>query len=248
MKDTCAVVTGAGSGIGRAIALAFASRGVKVVAADINETGGHETVAAAKRSGGDAVFVRADVSSEADVQGLMAAAVKSYGRIDYAVNNAGIEGTQAPTDAFTVENWSHIIAVNLTGVFLCMKHELQHMKTQRSGSIVNMSSIAGLVGFRNLCAYTASKHGVIGLTKAAALEYATAGVRVNAVCPGVIMTAMVERFAAANPAYFKSIEAAHPMGRTGTPAEVAEVVVALCSSAAFVTGQALAVDGGYTAQ
>lgn len=248
MAQKSVVITGAGSGIGRATAVAFAARKAGVVVCDVDERGGRETVDQIKQAGNDAVFVRADVTQEQDVQALVSATVKAYGRLDYAVNNAGIEGPQALTNDFALEQWSRVVGINLTGVFLCMKHELAHMRQQKSGAIVNMSSIAGLVGFASFCAYTASKHGVLGLTKAAALEVAPLGIRINAVCPGVIMTPMVERAAAENPAYMAAIKAAHPMGRTGKPEEIAEIVVALCENAAFVTGQALAVDGGYTIQ
>lgn len=248
MKDHCVVVTGAGSGIGRATAQAFAARGANVVVSDVAEPGGNDTVALIKRAGGNAAFIRADVAVEKDVQALVAAAIGTFGRLDFAVNNAGIEGPQAAVHDYSPEHWARVIGINLTGVFLCMKYELAHMREKRAGAVVNVASIAGLVGFANFPAYTASKHGVVGLTKAVALEVAPLGIRVNAVCPGVILTPMVERAGRENPAYMQAIKAAHPMGRTGTPEEVAEFIVSLCAGAGFVTGQALAIDGGYTAQ
>ena len=173
----------------------------------------------------------------------------TYGRIDYAFNNAGIEGASAPTHECTEENWERTIGVNLKGTWLCMKHEIQHMLKQGKGAIVNCASIAGLVGFQGLPVYVASKHGVVGLTKTAALEYAKSGIRVNAVCPGVIKTNMVDRITGKEKEVEKQFENMEPVGRMGQPEEVAEAVIWLCSDAAsFVTGDAMAVDGGWTAQ
>jgi NAD(P)-dependent dehydrogenase (short-subunit alcohol dehydrogenase family) len=249
LAEKVALVTGAGSGIGRATALAFAREGAKVVVSDIVTEGGRETVRLIQSGGGNAVFVEADVSKTAEVEALIQQAVAAYGRIDCAHNNAGIEGQAARIIDDTDDNWDRVIAINLTGVRLCMKYEIRQMLAQRGGAIVNTASGAGLVGIRGSSAYVASKHGVIGLTKTAALEYAKTGIRVNAVCPGVIQTPMVERITQAAPRAAEALTALHPMGRTGKPEEIAEAVVWLCSEAAsFVTGHALSVDGGYVTQ
>src|SRR5713101_5871674 len=240
-----ALVTGAGSGIGRASALAFSREGAKVIVADVVVEGGEETVSMIKKTGGEALFVRADVSKATEVATLISTAVATYGRLDCAHNNAGIEGAAATTVECTEESWDHIITINLKGVWLCMKYEIPQMLKQGAGAIVNTSSGAGLIGLPRSGAYVASKHGVVGLTKTAALEYAKAGIRVNAVCPGVIDTPMVQRI----PELIEAFTAAEPIGRLGKPEEIAEAVVWLCSDAAsFVTGHAMAVDGGYVAQ
>jgi NAD(P)-dependent dehydrogenase (short-subunit alcohol dehydrogenase family) len=245
-----ALVTGGASGIGRATALVFAKQGAKVVVADVSTQGGEETVRMIEDAGGEALFVKTDVSRTHDVEAMVSKTVETYGRLDHAFNNAGIEGAQAPTAEYPKEAWDRVISINLTGVWLCMKYEIQQMLKQEGGTIVNMSSILGKVGFANSPAYEASKHGVIGLTKAAALEYATAGIRVNAVCPGFIETPMLERAGIlADPELREQIVNLHPVKRLGTPEEVAKAVLWLCSDAAsFVTGHALLVDGGYVAQ
>ena len=254
VKGKVALVTGGASGIGRATALAFAREGAKLIIADMNEDGGHQTVHLITEKGGEAIFVKTDVSRAVEVQALLSKAVETYGRLDCAHNNAGISGFGIAGDAYTLtaeypeERWHQVIAVNLTGVWLCMKYELQQMLRQGSGAIVNTASGAGLVGSRGISAYVASKHGVVGLTKTAALEYAQQGIRVNCVCPGYIQTPMTER-GLSDPEQKAQIVSREPIGRVGTPEEVAEAVVWLCSDAAsFVTGHAMAVDGGYVAQ
>ena len=249
MQDKVALVTGASSGIGRATALVFAREGAKVVVADLNLVGGEETVQLVKAAGGEAVFVQTDVSQAASVEALVNTTVETYGRLDCAHNNAGVEGVLSRTAEHTEEDWEPVIRINLKGVWLCMKYEIPRMLQQGGGAIVNTSSGAGLIGVKRMPAYVASKHGVIGLTKTAALEYAKSGIRVNAVCPGVIQTAMVERVTGKRPDVLDKMIAAEPVGRSGQPEEIAEAVVWLCSDAAsFVTGHAMAVDGGAVAQ
>ena len=248
-ENKVALVTGGGSGIGRACALAFAREGAKVVVADVMERGGEETVQMIREAGGESIFVKTDVSKAADVEALVKRAVDTYGRLDCGINNAGIEGINAPTADYTEENWNRVININLKGVWLCMKYEIPEMQKQGGGAIVNMASVAGLVGFQGMPAYCASKGGIIQLTKVAALEYAKAGIRVNAVCPGVIRTPMVERLTGGNPETEAQFTVMEPVGRMGTPEEIAESVVWLCSDAAsFVTGHPMVVDGGLTAQ
>lgn len=242
-----ALVTGASGGIGRATALGFAREGAKVVVSDVNVAGGEETVAMIKEKGGEAIFVRADVSKEADVKALVAAAVENYGRLDCAFNNAGVNDIRK--NEWDEEVFDFSLAINLKGVMLCMKHEIEQMLKNGGGAIVNTSSINGLVGNPSQPGYTSSKHGVIGLTRTAALRYAREGVRVNAVCPGVIETAMTQQILDINPDYRKIMEGLAPIGRFGQPEEVAEAVLWLCSSrASFVTGHPLAVDGGAVSQ
>ncbi len=249
LDNKIALVTGAGSGIGRATALVFAREGARVVVSDIVVEGGQETVQQIEAAGGEAIFVKADVSKAADVEALITQTVETYGRLDCAFNNAGIEGGVKPTIDCTEEEFDRTIAVNLTGVWLCMKYEIQQMLSQGGGAIVNTASAAGLVGFPGLPDYVASKHGVVGLTKTAALEYAKSGIRVNAVCPGVIQTPMVERGAQLSPGFDELAVSMEPVGRFGQPAEVGEAVVWLCSDAAsFVTGIPMQVDGGLVAQ
>ncbi|HUZ60137.1 MAG TPA: SDR family oxidoreductase [Hanamia sp.] len=246
-QDKVAIVTGGSFGIGRAAAIAFAEKGAKVVIADWVED--NETLNAIKSAGGDAIFIKCDVSSDESVRAMVDKTIAQYGRLDYAFNNAGVEGLSAPTHECTNENWDKTIAVNLKGVWLCMKYEIPHMIKQGKGAIVNNASIAGLVGFVNIPAYVASKHGILGLTKNAALEYAKSGIRVNAVCPGVIKTAMIDRFTGKDKVVEKQFESMEPVGRMGQPEEVAEAVIWLCSDAAsFVTAHPMAVDGGWVAQ
>ena len=246
-----ALVTGAASGIGRACAQLFAKEGASVVASDVTLEGGQQTVRLIEEDGGEAFFVETDVSKAAQVEALVGRAVEAYGRLDYAFNNAGIEGRMATNTAdYPEEEWDRVIAINLKGVWLCMKNEIPQMLSQGAGSIVNNSSVEGLVGLEGTSAYAASKHGVVGLTKTAALEYAQSGIRVNAVCPGLIRTPMVERYTkgdAETEAQWAAIF--EPVGRMGSSEEVAEAVVWLCSEAAsFVTGHAMAVDGGFLAR
>jgi NAD(P)-dependent dehydrogenase (short-subunit alcohol dehydrogenase family) len=246
-ENKVAIITGGSFGIGRAAAIAFAARGAKVVIADWIEDS--ETLTAIKSNGGEAIFVRCDVSKDADVKNMVDKAVSQFGRLDFAFNNAGIEGLSAPTHECSEENWDKTIGINLKGVWLCLKYEIMQMLKTGGGAIVNNASIAGLVGFVNIPAYVASKHGVIGLTKNAALEYAKAKIRVNVVCPGVIRTPMIDRFTGKNKEVEKQFESMEPVGRLGQPEEVAETVMWLCSDASsFVTGDAIPVDGGWTAQ
>ena len=251
LEGKISLVTGAGSGIGRATSLVMAREGATIVVSDINADGGEETVSAIKEAGGDGMFVHADVSRPGDVAALIGQVVAAYGRLDCAHNNAGVEGFMAGRlHEYPEEDWDRLINVNVKGVWLCLKHEIPQMMQQGGGAIVNTASAAGLVGSRRLSAYVASKHAVVGLTKAAALEYARDGIRVNAVCPGIIDTPMVRRLAGGREAdYEATISVRQPIGRLGTPEEIAESVTWLCSEAAsLVTGLAMAVDGGFTAQ
>jgi NAD(P)-dependent dehydrogenase (short-subunit alcohol dehydrogenase family) len=247
LADKVALVTGGSSGIGRATALAFAREGAKVVIADIAVEGGEETVRMIKEAGGDAIFVQTDVRRAEEVEALINLAVETYGRIDCAFNNAGIAGkTEAPIADYPEEEWLEVLSTNLTGVWLCMKYEIRQMLKQGGGVIVNNASAAGLLGFPGRSPYGASKHGVLGITKTAALEYAQAGIRVNAVCPGWIQTPMIQE-ALDDPERGPQIVASEPLGRVGTSEEVAEAVVWLCSDkASFVIGHGMVIDGGLT--
>ncbi len=250
MHSKVVVVTGAGSGIGQATAILFAQAGAKVVVSDIGTEHGEATVSMIEGMGGVASFVRCDVAEVAAVKALIETTIKLHGRLDYAFNNAGIEGTPALTGAYPEEVWTRVIAVNLTGVYLCMRYELEQMAKQGYGAIVNNASILGTVGFPTACAYVAAKHGVLGLTKTAAAEYAAQGIRVNAVCPGFIETPMLERGGIhQDQAIYDMIVSRQPIGRLGRADEVARLVRWLCSDeASFVTGSSVLVDGGYTTQ
>jgi NAD(P)-dependent dehydrogenase (short-subunit alcohol dehydrogenase family) len=240
-----ALVTGASGGIGRATAIGFAMSGAIVLVADVNEAGGNETVALIKASGGTAMFQHCNVADGNDVKALVARAVSEFGRLDFAHNNAGINSVMA--NEYDDEIWARSIAINLTGVMLCMREEAEVMLKQGGGAIVNTASINGLVGNPSQPAYVAGKHGVVGLTRHAALKHARAGIRVNAVCPGVIETPMTDSVAA-NPEIRKIMENMTPMGRMGQPEEIASAVLWLCSDqASFVTGHAMVIDGGATA-
>tara|TARA_R110002110_G_scaffold5179_6_gene26624 strand:+ start:2854 stop:3624 length:771 start_codon:yes stop_codon:yes gene_type:complete len=247
------VITGAAAGIGRATALCFAAEGAQVVVSDIDRDGGAETVTLIEKAGGKAILVPADVSKPVDVSALIDHAVSTYGKIDCAVNNAGIEGKIAPFAQQPDDNFDAIISVNLKGTFLCLKAEIAAMLKSGGGTIVNLSSVAGLIGFPGLSPYVASKHGVVGLTKNAALEYAKSGIRVNAVCPGGIDTRMLDSLAeqatGGAQTTAEMMDPLHPIGRIGTPQEVAELIVWLCSPrASFVTGAIVPVDGGFVSQ
>ncbi|CCQ33838.1 3alphaor 20beta-hydroxysteroid dehydrogenase protein [Halorhabdus tiamatea SARL4B] len=246
LQDGVAIVTGGSTGIGAATAKRFADEGASVVVADVNVEDGEDTVAEIVDAGGEATFVEVDVTDPAEVEAMVETAVDTYGGLDFAVNNAGIEGENEPTSDQPLDNWEQVIDVNLKGVFVGMQAEIDAMLEDGGGAIVNMSSIAGQVGFPNLTPYVASKHGVIGLTKTASLEYSEAGVRVNAICPGVIETPMVE---ATDQASIEQTIAATPIGRLGEPSEIGDAAVWLCSEeASFVTGESLVIDGGYVSQ
>lgn len=244
-----ALVTGGSSGIGRATARAFAREGYTVVIADVHEEAGRTATSECEQTGATCRFIQCDVSDEASVQLLVAEVVSSFGRLDAAFNNAGIEGQTGVIGDCTTSNFDHIISVNLRGLFFCLREELQQMTKQESGgAIVNCASLAGLVGYAGIPAYVASKHGVIGLTRNAALEYARQNIRVNAVCPGAIETPMLERLMS-SAVDRTTLEQLEPVGRLGKPEEIAEAVLWLCNPAAsFVTGNAMAVDGGWTAR
>ena len=243
-----ALVTGAANGIGRATAQAFASEGLKVVVSDVDVAGGEQTVELIRQAGGEALFVRCDVSRDAEVQALMTRVIGAYGRLDYAFNNAGIEIEKGRLNEGSEAEFDAIMGVNVKGVWLCMKYQLPLLMAQGGGAIVNTASVAGLGAAPKMSIYSASKHAVIGLTKSAAIEFAKKKVRVNAVCPAVIDTDMFRRAYEADPKKGEFAAAMHPVGRIGKVEEVAAAVLYLCSDdAAFTTGQALAIDGGVTA-
>jgi NAD(P)-dependent dehydrogenase (short-subunit alcohol dehydrogenase family) len=248
LEGKVSLITGGGSGIGKASALAFAREGSKVVVADVNVEGGEQTVRLIQDTGGEATFVRADVANSSDVSDMVSHAVQTYNRLDCAFNNAGISGGRGRIHEYTEDDWSRVLNINLTGVWLCMKYEIIQMLNQGGGAIVNTASVMGLVGGSRSPAYGATKHGVVGLTKTGAVDYAQESIRINAVCPGYIRTPMIEQGILSDPVAEERVVSRHPMHRLGTPEEIAEAVVWLCSDAAsFVTGHAMTVDGGYVA-
>jgi NAD(P)-dependent dehydrogenase (short-subunit alcohol dehydrogenase family) len=248
-EEKVALVTGAGSGIGRATALSFASEGAKVVIDDINVDGGEETLRMIKSAGGEAIFVEANVSKAAEVEALVRKAIEAYGRLDCAYNNAGVGEPLKRIHKTTEDNWDRVMATNLKGVYLCMKYEIPHMLKQGKGAIVNTSSLAGLKGLSGQAAYVASKHGVVGLTKSAAIEYATLGIRINCICPGVINTPLIAPNMKDRPHVEKGYIDMEPIGRLGKPEEIAAAVLWLCSDeASFAIGSIFSVDGGVVAR
>ena len=248
-KDAVALVTGAATGIGLETALAFAQAGCRVVLSDRDAARGAEAAERLRAAGHDTQFIACDVADAEQVAALHRRIAETWGRLDAACNNAGIEGEIAPTGEASLANFDRVINVNLRGVFACMHEQIRLMLPRRHGAIVNIASVAGLVGFAGLPAYCASKGGVVQLTRAAAVEYSEQGIRVNAICPGVIRTEMIDRITHKEPSVEAQYAAMHPMNRMGTPREIADTVVWLCSpQAGFVTGQALAVDGGLVAR
>ena len=249
LEGKVAAVTGSGSGIGEAVAMALAREGARVIVAEINPESGQATVEEIGRQGGEATFVKTDVTREADAEALVKAAVSTYGRLDCAVNNAGIEGESAFTADCTPENFERVLSINLMGVFLGLRHQIPQMLSQGGGSIVNVASTMGLVATPDVPAYVASKHAVIGLTKSTALGTVQEGVRVNAVCPGNTDTPLIKAWAGRNPEGYEWLMGMTPAGRFAEPQEIANAVVWLCSDASsYCTGHALVVDGGYTIQ
>jgi NAD(P)-dependent dehydrogenase (short-subunit alcohol dehydrogenase family) len=243
--DKVALITGGGSGIGRASALALSAEGASIMISDRSVEGGEESVRLIQAAGGNAIFIACDVSKSDQVEALVAGTIQEYGRLDCAVNSAGVGGDMTSTDRREESAWDLVMNVNLKGVWLSMKYEIPPMLAAGSGSIVNIASAAGLIGFRYGSAYSASKHGVVGLTRSAALEYATKGIRVNAVCPGFTDTPMVDTMKEVNPHMSEATIKAIPMRRLGTPEEIAQAVLWLCApDSSFVTGHALAIDGG----
>ncbi|GAA0230925.1 SDR family oxidoreductase [Actinomadura nitritigenes] len=249
LEGKSALITGAAQGIGAATARLFAARGARVVVADVNEDGGKETVAAIEADGGEAVFVRTDITSGADVEAAVAAAVRAYGRLDCAVNNAGIEEQGSALHEITEEAWDKLVAVNLKGVWLSMKYEIRQMLAQGGGTIVNMASVAGLVGLPlGISDYSATKGGVVSMTRTAAIEYVKQGIRINAVCPGVVRTALLAQAIEGGMFTEEQAAALHPSGVLIDPADVAETFSFLCSDASrHITGQSIAVDCGMSA-
>ena len=249
LKNKVAIITGAASGIGRAAAELFASEGAIIIAADVIDEAGQQLADELSRTQRTCSYVHADVSKESDVEAMVHVALAQYGRLDVLFNNAGIEGDQAPTADAALDNWERVMSINLRGVFLGCKYGIQAMLRTGGGSIINTASVAGLVGFAGSPAYAASKGGVVQLTRTAALEYATQGVRVNCVCPGIIDTPMAQRFTHGDAAVVARIAAMEPVGRMGQAREVAQLALFLASErASFITGTAIPVDGGYVAR
>ncbi len=247
LKNKVAIVTGSSFGIGKSTAIEFAKGGAKVVLADVNAD--DTTAQEIAKLGGEYLVIPCDVSIETEVKNLVDQTLATFGRLDFAFNNAGIEGASMPLTEYTDEHWDQLMNINLKGVWYGMKYQIPAMLKTGGGSIVNNASIAGLVGFAGAPAYVASKHAVVGLTKNAALDFAKQNIRVNSVCPGIIHTPMIDRFAAGNPETLSQLAAGEPIGRIGLPQEIATTVIFLCSEAAsFITGQAIAVDGGWTTQ
>ncbi|MGE0547017.1 MAG: SDR family NAD(P)-dependent oxidoreductase [Kofleriaceae bacterium] len=247
LNGKVAIVTGGGSGIGREIAYQLAAEGARVVVSDVNDKGGTETAARLRDRGVPASYIHADTSKPTESEGLVAATVKAFGGLDIAVNNAGIGGPAAPLGEYPIDGWDSVIAINLSGVFYGMRFQLPAMLVRGGGSIINIASVLGQVGFRHSAAYVAAKHGVIGLTQNAALEYGPQNIRINAVAPGFIKTPLLERTMSGDA--IKALASTHPLGRLGTAPEVAELVTWLASDkASFVTGGCYPVDGGYLAQ
>jgi len=249
LENKVALITGGTTGIGRDTAVLFAKHGAKVVFTGRREAEGNETLGLVRAAGGEGLFLKSDVSKASDVQSIVQKTVEKFRRLDIAFNNAGVEGQLMPLIDQTEENWDYVHNINLKGLWLCLKYEVQQMLKQGSGgAIVNMSSVAGLIGAAGLGVYVASKHGVLGLTKSAALEYAPQGIRVNAVCPAVIETAMADRAFGGDPAVNKAMLALHPLGRFGKPIEIAEAVLWMCSEkSSFMTGHEIVLDGGMLA-
>jgi NAD(P)-dependent dehydrogenase (short-subunit alcohol dehydrogenase family) len=248
LENRVALVTGGTSGIGKAAAIAFGAAGAKVVFSGRRESEGEDTANSIRQSGAECLFVQSDVSSETDVKALIQQTVETYGRLDCAFNNAGIDSPMKPLHEQSVEDFDKLMAINVRGLFLCMKYEIQQMLTQKAGVIINNSSMGGLIAFAGISPYNASKHAVMGLTRAAALDYAKQGIRINAVNPGLIATDMMDRLTDTETTPDQLAASIVPMGRMGQPEEIAATVVFLCSDAAsYITGQPFVIDGGYTA-
>ncbi len=247
LENKIALVTGGTSGIGRATAIALGVAGAKVVFSGRREPEGEETAGLIRDAGAECLFVRSDASEEEDIKALVQKTVETYGRLDCAFNNAGIDPPQKPLHEQPIEEFDKLMSINVRGLFLCMKYEIQQMLSQGAGVIVNNSSMGGLIGFPGMSPYIASKHAVMGLTRSAALDYAKQGIRINAVNPGIIATDMIDRLADGMDGTADDLASTVPMGRMGRAAEIAQTVVFLCSDAAsYITGQPLAIDGGFT--